>query len=771
MADINVTMGADDREFKGAINAATQAINKFSQDTSKALEGIQGNLSRVDSSVKGLGYSFDSIAAKIVGAFSIGALANLTEWANNISSTGKAVNMTSAEIMTLQNAVMAAGGTALAASRGIEMFYMKLDQARQGGFEQQVAFERLGITLHDLKNLDDRDLFKLTLDRLAQMPASAERNRIEVELLSKSFRGIPIQDIVANLDKATGSMDGFNKVIDDAAKAQQKFQQDLMVVKTAALEVAQPMLQAFTQLTPTVQEAAAAIRILVSLIAAWIAYNFAAKVIAYAEAFVGLARSIGGAITALRAFTAAEVFAANATGIGAVVSLLAKAVVAVGTYLGVEKLLDEKMKDNTKTNQEAADAANEKVKADAKLASTGQQVINPADKLNAAIRAQTEAFKANIQQQIQDIGLKDASIGKGEIVKAQLEEEIKIRDEYNRKIQEMTVKLKEAEAAGPNHDVTSRTVGTLRQSIADLTAQRDKDAAAAGEAARKRQSALAVDQMELLLKEDQIKINKTLADIQTNIDELSMTNDEKKIANIQKQTDEYIKLAMEKRRAQLGTDISDEELRQDATIQKIIKGVQDKQRETVAATQREIAASRDWSTAWNQAFKQYGEDATNGATMAKKIFDDSTKGMEDAIVNFAKTGKLSFADLINTIVEDLLRSQIRQLMANMFGGGPSVGGGGNIFSAIGKMFGFAAGGDVAPNKPILVGEQGPEIFIPPSSGSIVPNGAVTSGGSTQVTYNIQAVDAPSFQALIAQDPAFLYTVTQAGSRMFPATAR
>ena len=41
------------------------------------------------------------------------------------------------------------------------------------------------------------------------------------------------------------------------------------------------------------------------------------------------------------------------------------------------------------------------------------------------------------------------------------------------------------------------------------------------------------------------------------------------------------------------------------------------------------------------------------------------------------------------------------------------------------------------------------------------------GGGSQVTYNINAVDANSFKQLVAQDPEFIYNVTVAGSRRIP----
>jgi hypothetical protein len=49
----------------------------------------------------------------------------------------------------------------------------------------------------------------------------------------------------------------------------------------------------------------------------------------------------------------------------------------------------------------------------------------------------------------------------------------------------------------------------------------------------------------------------------------------------------------------------------------------------------------------------------------------------------------------------------------------------------------------------------------------VPNDQLGMGGSTSVTYNINAVDAMSFKQMIAKDPSFLYAVTEQGRRTLP----
>jgi len=63
--------------------------------------------------------------------------------------------------------------------------------------------------------------------------------------------------------------------------------------------------------------------------------------------------------------------------------------------------------------------------------------------------------------------------------------------------------------------------------------------------------------------------------------------------------------------------------------------------------------------------------------------------------------------------------------------------------------GFAQGGAVSKGKPIMVGERGPEMFIPNSTGQITQSARGMGGRSANVTFNINTIDSRGFdQALI-----------------------
>ena len=175
--------------------------------------------------------------------------------------------------------------------------------------------------------------------------------------------------------------------------------------------------------------------------------------------------------------------------------------------------------------------------------------------------------------------------------------------------------------------------------------------------------------------------------------------------------------------------------------------------------------SRKFSTGWKQAMNEYVANATDGATQAADIFHKATQGMEDAFIDFAKTGKLSFKSLINSMMEDMLRADFKRLLSGIGGSGKS---GGLLGGSIIPGF-LASGGPASSNQAYIVGERGPEMFVPNVNGTVVPNGQLGGGGN--VTYNISAVDAKSFQALVARDPQFIHAVAEAGRRTLPLTRK
>lgn len=119
--------------------------------------------------------------------------------------------------------------------------------------------------------------------------------------------------------------------------------------------------------------------------------------------------------------------------------------------------------------------------------------------------------------------------------------------------------------------------------------------------------------------------------------------------------------------------------------------------------------------------------------------------MENALGRFLRTGKFGFEDLKRTALsalEDIAQAQVSAAL----GGGGGIGGGsgplGLLASAAMGFLGLpgrAGGGPVAPGQAYVVGERGPELFVPTASGRVETGlGVARGGGATTVNVNVAA---------------------------------
>lgn len=170
-------------------------------------------------------------------------------------------------------------------------------------------------------------------------------------------------------------------------------------------------------------------------------------------------------------------------------------------------------------------------------------------------------------------------------------------------------------------------------------------------------------------------------------------------------------------------------------------------------SEEQFATARDQlaATSAAQIAEYQKQEAAEYQAVAEQVAGAITGPIQSAFAEFVDTGKLSFDSLIKSMLAGLANvvfelTVIKPLMeglTNGITGGLGGGGLGGIVSGLlgGALPGFANGGAVAGGKPIVVGERGPEIFVPQKAGSIVPNHRMTAGGSGNVV-NIQyAIDA------------------------------
>lgn len=185
-----------------------------------------------------------------------------------------------------------------------------------------------------------------------------------------------------------------------------------------------------------------------------------------------------------------------------------------------------------------------------------------------------------------------------------------------------------------------------------------------------------------------------------------------------------------------------------------------------------------------RGLKKYEVEATNLAQGLENVTKNAFSSMEDAIVAFASTGKLSFSDMVNSMISDLIRLTVRANitgpLAGALGGLFNFGGGTTTTSVMGNSISsgwassfmsglnfFATGGVASPSwglpssgglltRPTyfydgmnrayargglsVAGEAGPEVFMPAVPMSDGKYGVRVQGVGTSPQINIQVIN-------------------------------
>ena len=169
-----------------------------------------------------------------------------------------------------------------------------------------------------------------------------------------------------------------------------------------------------------------------------------------------------------------------------------------------------------------------------------------------------------------------------------------------------------------------------------------------------------------------------------------------------------------------------------------------------ATRQKEIEAITKNLTAEELKLLELGEltvEQLFDKSKAAKEFEQNAKKINSAFEQLSVTigndikngiaglikGTSTLGDLLNNVADRFLDLALNQaLFGDILGAGGTKGGG------LLGLLGFANGGRPPVGKPSIVGEKGPELFVPRSSGTIVPNNKLGGGGSTSVVVNVDA---------------------------------
>lgn len=143
---------------------------------------------------------------------------------------------------------------------------------------------------------------------------------------------------------------------------------------------------------------------------------------------------------------------------------------------------------------------------------------------------------------------------------------------------------------------------------------------------------------------------------------------------------------------------------------------------------KKLQEARDPLSGSIRGLRSYSNEAMNLAKGIEGAWTSGFTAMEDALVKFTMTGKLSFQDMANSIISDLMRIAIRSSIT------------GPLASGLGSLLNFGGGSSALP------------VIGGPSGGGVVPayihhsGGMVDGSGPTRTVSAYDYLHAPRFHS-------------------------
>lgn len=152
--------------------------------------------------------------------------------------------------------------------------------------------------------------------------------------------------------------------------------------------------------------------------------------------------------------------------------------------------------------------------------------------------------------------------------------------------------------------------------------------------------------------------------------------------------------------------------------------------------------STDFFAGVSAGLDRIGDKISDVSGQVENTLVNAFNGAEDALVKFVQTGEVNFSKLVDSILADLTRLLARQALLGLFNAFTE--GAGGFFNAAANAAAGArqSGGPVTAGQPFVVGERGPELFIPNRGGQVLSNrdsadAIAGASGPVSVNLNIQ----------------------------------
>jgi tape measure domain-containing protein len=489
-----------------------------------------------------------------------------------------------------------------------------------------------------------------------------------------------------------------------------------------------------------------------------------------------------------------------ATGVGSVVKGIVSLTAAVGAFFGINKLFPKDQQDAVKTQKDLIDELNKSLGIDnvkasnqAREASAGltAQQLKDADSLRKAnidrgislkniLRDQNaslalgklESTELQIQQSLNDINkqlIREIKNDKGEVIATtkglNAEEEKMVRSLIQQNIQNGILRELKTEANRISQEANRLDILNLdlreQQAAVDakrlqfgqlFTAEMEAQTRAMVEQQQATRNMLAVEQA-----------RRALSGTQTFGESVSRGTGVQQRMNPQGALDVQNKMDMDALKVHLDNKLITEDQYQQQLLrlkkeyanksnELFIQQVQterDQRQTAIQAEQQRLGKTQEQAKAYSEfMMKTEAQKAQMTIEAAGQMF--SALGAQNKkAFEAAKAFNIANA-IMNTYMAVTKALAVYPFpLSLVFAGGALAMGMAQVAQIRSQQYsGRALGGPVMGGQTYMVGESGPELFTPNTTGSITRNGDLGGGGAVNVTFNIQANDTSGFDDLL-----------------------
>ena len=241
--NISVTLTLDDRQYTAKLKAAETAAKTFAQVSETSAVAANTALTKLGASTDLVVKKFGGLRTQLVGLGFAAIGRSAIMMADDLQDLSNASGIAAARLLEFKKALVTSGGSGDEMALAINNLLRTVDEAAQGSVKAQNKFIDLGISLNDLRRLDEEQILIQTLKGIAAIEDPSRRAAEMMDKFGKSFKTVDPSELLAKLQATRGEGDRYAATIRRASELNDQLAAAAGNLKLAFLEAFNPVIQ------------------------------------------------------------------------------------------------------------------------------------------------------------------------------------------------------------------------------------------------------------------------------------------------------------------------------------------------------------------------------------------------------------------------------------------------------------------------------------------------------------------------------------------------